>query len=231
MTMKADLAAFRAQMRATLKQTKKDEVEFLNKRSVQVLIGSKGFPGAVQITKKATKQQIRKDLNKKYHVAGSRGGKSGGDVKLLWILASKALKKQGIGKGMNPVQWRSAVAQMAERIWKARDASRAYLAAGWLAAVRAMGHTRRSDNGRSLRPVGTSKGRIGWGSIATTSKLRFEAYNNAISNGPHDRRGYVESLVKGALQLAIRSQRRDMEQHLKRTIEKTMRKNSDAKMK
>jgi hypothetical protein len=213
-TLTADLREFRAQMDQNRKLSKKTGAEFLNKRSVQVLIGSKGHPGAVSTTKKVTKAKLKRDLARKWH-----------GVTILHIQAVKALKAQGIKATSD------AIAAMSKRIFAARDASRAYLAAGWLHAVRAMGHTRRSDNNRSLRPVGTSRGRIGYGKLATAGKLRFEAYNNAESNGPHDNPARRKAIITEGLNLAVRGQIADMKQYLQKQMEKMLLKNSDAKVK
>jgi hypothetical protein len=238
-SIKCDLSQFTAQMQLNRTLSKKTGAEFLNKRSVQVLIGSKGYQGAVNTTKKTTKEQIRKDLGKKYGVGTQQiqtKGKNKGKLKkkitwiqkprpLLILLAGKALRKQGIKN--TPSNMRA----MMLRIFKARDASRAYLAAGWLAAVREMGYTQRSDNSRSLRPVGTSRGRIGYGTLATEGNLRFAAYNNAVSKGPQDNPVRREAIVTAGLNLAIQNQIADMKQYLQREMEKTLRKNSDAKVK
>ena len=238
-SIKCDLSEFTAQMALNRKLSKKTGAEFLNKRSVQVLIGSKGYQGAVSTTKKTTTAQIRKDLGKKYGVGTQEmqtKGKNKGKLKkkitwiqkptpLLILLAGKALRKQGIKNT------RENMKAMMLRIFKARDASRAYLAAGWLAAVREMGYTQRSDNGRSLRPVGTSRGRIGYGTLATEGNLRFAAYNNAVSNGPQDNPGRREAIVTAGLNLAIQNQIADMKQYLQKEMEKMLRKNSDAKVK
>ena len=241
--MTANLAGFRQQMRAILAEGKKEEVDFLNKRCVQVLIGSKNHPGAVALTQKATAAQIRKDLNRKYGVGTKEvitRGKNKGQLsrtttwiskptKLLWLLAAKMLVKQGITLrtcGSFSV-WNARIAEAALRIASARDQSRAYLAAGWLAAVRAMGYTRRSDTNRSLRPVGSSKGTIGYGSLATKTKLKFEAYNNAAAKGPRNRPGNTEAIITKALNESISGQRKDMEEYLAKKLEEAGQKHAD----
>ena len=238
-SIKCDLSEFTAQMALNRTLSKKTGVEFLNKRSVQVLIGSKGYQGAVSTTKKTTKAQIIKDLGKKYGVGTQEmqtKGKNKGQLKkkitwiqkprpLLVLLAGKALRKQGIKNT------RENMKAMMLRIFQARDSSRAYLAAGWLSAVREMGYTQRSDNGRSLRPVGTSRGRMGYGNLATEGNLRFQAYNDAVSKGPQDNPARREAIVKVGLLQAIQGQVADMRQYLQREMEKMLRKNSDAKAK
>jgi hypothetical protein len=220
--MRVDLAEFTAQMQLNRKLSKKTGMEFLNNRSVQVLIGSKGYKGATSTTKKVSKAQIRKDMNRKIQTPE-------GPVKLLMLLASQACKKQGLGKGNGRAGWNSAVSQMMIRIYKARDASRAYLAAGWLAAVRQMGHKRRSDNNRSLRPVGTSRGQIGYGTLATEGRLRFEAYNNAVSLGPNDNPSRREQIITKGLNMAIANQISDMKTYLEKKMNEMLLQNSDKK--
>lgn len=204
-SMSVNLREFRAQIRAVVVATGKESASVLNKNAVKVLIGAKGIKGAVHLTPKVTKGQIRRDLNKKYRT----GGKS---VKLLWILASKKLKKEGIGKGMKPDQWRELVASAAERIAGARDQSRAYLAAGWLNCLPGLGHHSKAARGVKVYPGRKASKSYAIG--ATPGKLSMVAYNAAAE--PGTRAGQI---IEAALNGAIANATADMKQYLHDRVE------------
>lgn len=228
--MKVDLSSFNATVRKVAIESRKEMADVMNKNAIKALIGSKGSKGAVHFTKKATPGGIRKDLNKKYHVAGRvRGGKSGSDVKLLYIMAAKWLKSKGVGKGMSFEQWRGAVADAATRIYNARKASIAYIAAGWLNAVRDLG---RAEGGggapRNFRTIGKVKSGgmadKSYAVRATPRSLRFLAVNAAVSDGGRD-----WWIANSGLMLGIRDATRDMNQYLVERQERILKKHSDKK--
>jgi hypothetical protein len=72
---------------------------------------------------------------------------------------------------------------------------------------------------------------MGYGTLATEGNLKFTAYNDAVSKGPQDNPARREAIVKVGLLAAIQGQIADMKQYLQREMEKTLRKNSDAKVK
>lgn len=238
--IEADLKAFRAELRRKMMYTKQSEAAALNDATLKVLIGAKGVKGAVQLTPKATTARIKRDLGRKYPVfdsrsasrakAGARKGRvnPGRQVKLLFILAAKALKKRGV-KGVSFAQWRMEVAMMSEAIFKARDQSRAFLAAGWLLAVlhilQAMGRQAMArGNKRSLRAAGgATAGKLfpggaaskGYGKAATANRLVSYAYNNAA--GEPGSSGY--KVAEQALNQAVINATADIATYVQRKID------------
>jgi hypothetical protein len=85
--------------------------DILNKSVLKVALGSKGSQGLVQMTKKALKGKIERDLKRN---------------QLGIKLAVRWLKSQGI----KPT--RAEIAKAYDRILKKRIISRAYIVAGWL---------------------------------------------------------------------------------------------------
>ena len=197
---------------------KRTEAQVLNKVALQTLAGSKAYDGASQLTPKATKGGIRKDLNRKSHSLSFRGKYQ--RVKLLFLLASKALVKSGkVFKSWK--QWNKAVADMSLRIWQARDSSRAFLSAGWNKAIKGLGGTRAvpvKAGGRA------DKGRV---TVATPETLRAVCTNNAVEKKTGGDDPVTYALVDFALRQAISNERADMETYIKRQMEKTLAKHSD----
>jgi len=196
----------------------------MNKNAIKTLIGAKGVKGAVQLTPKATRARIRSDLGKTYSVDGRA-------VKLVFLLASKELKRQGIGKGMSRETWRATVAATAELIFKRRDASRAFIAAGWLNAVRDLGRTSQTGNrwgdgttkkvrGVQVKPGGAAS--KSFGIPATPSRVTFLAVNAAVSDGGKD-----WQIADKALQAAIKNATADVISYLNKRQEDVLRRNSD----
>ena len=222
-----NLAEFKNTVQRLAKEAKKEHADVLNKNSIKVLIGAKGVKGAVQLTPKATKARIRRDLNRKLTSWALGGGTH--QAKLLFMEASKLLVKQGRRlKGMTLKEWNTLVAATAQRIAAARDASRAYLAAGWLNCVRDLGRTRRTDapagQQRSIRGVQVKEGgraAKSYGIGATPNRLRTFAINMA-ANGPK-----AEAIVEKALQQGVVNAIADMNKYLKERLERIHKKHSD----
>jgi hypothetical protein len=108
-------------------------VDIVQDAAMKVLIGTGTGEGLVQLTRKATKEQIKADLNKP--VAGTIGKPSrprGRTITrpLLFWLALNVLKRTGAGYVPEIVK------QTMAAILKMRIASRAYIAAGWLHCAR-----------------------------------------------------------------------------------------------
>lgn len=225
-TVTADLKTFHAQIERMVVEFKKDAAKELNKRAIQVLIGSKGFKGAVHFTKKATSARIKSDLNRKYYVAGRRGNKSGGDVKLLWILASKRITKNGGGKGLPPAAYRAKVAAVADNIWHQRNASRAFLAAGWLNCVRQLeGAGLNTLSGKAKAGVSLhSHGRASksWARGAVPGRLIAQCWNAAAEPGTA-----AGNIVEQGLAQGINAQIADMEKYFQMKLEKSLQKHAD----
>lgn len=203
-------------------ETRKTSAEVVNKCALQVLIGGKGFKGAVQVTPRTTKGEVRKALNVKHH-AWSFGGKSK-STKLLFLLASKALVRRGF-KFKNLANWNANVAIMAQRIARARDRSRSFLAAGWLKAAAQLG-------GRT-RETTLPGGRAGEGRAikATVSRLIATAFNSSVDGGKRRRSmnvPRVTAIVQNALNNALRAGKSDMETYVvRKELEKTLGRLSD----
>lgn len=213
-------------------ETRKTNAEIVNKCALQVLIGSGTGAGAVNTTEKASRAQIRKDLNTKYHSWSFRGKSQ--SVKLIFLLASKALVRQGF-KFRNLANWNANVAVMAQRIYKARDQSRAFLAAGWLQAALDLGkRVRMSVRGKErklLRPTGRAS--MGRAVPATESNLMAICYNNSVDGGI--KRGHFTGsgkafeIVMRGLNESLANQTRDLELYVvRKETEKKLKALSDA---
>lgn len=218
---------FREDIRRIIIARGKVASEELNKRVIQVLIGAKGYQGAVHLTRKATEARIRKDLNKTYHVAGrlersatGRITKSGSDVKLIYILASKRITENGGAKGLTFEHYRQFVGQVAQQIYEYRIKSRAYLAAGWLAAAHdLMEKTPGNWTGKASPEVQVRPGHKAaesWAEMATPSFLSCAVYNTACDPGTVEGDIAMEGIEKG-----MAEQIRDMESHLEKMLEKS----------
>lgn len=115
MSATVDLSQFRRSLDLMRQVPRKHGPDVLNKAVLTVAVGSSSGFGLVQLTQKATKSRIERDLKRN---------------KLGLKLAVRSLKKKG-AKITN-----AAVSAEYERIRKARVQSRAYIAAGWLHAAR-----------------------------------------------------------------------------------------------
>jgi hypothetical protein len=130
MSMTYDLTFLNTAINKMREIPKKVGKDVVNKSALQITIGSGSAKGLVQLTKKATEARIRKDLGKMVSYKGrKRGSRS---VRLIILLATRALVKR------KEKPTRMAVYSEGLRIIKARIQSRAYIAAGWLAAAKDM---------------------------------------------------------------------------------------------
>lgn len=141
MPSKVDLSRFHAALARMMDVPKKHGPDVLNKSVLQVVVGSGGNKGLVQLTRKATEQRIREDLSRMVTNVGRRGGSH--SVPLVVLLATQWLTERGerpaagaIRPGSSEAQdWRNKVSQACQRITAARIQSRAFIAAGWLWAA------------------------------------------------------------------------------------------------
>jgi hypothetical protein len=104
--------------------------EICNDAAMKVLVGSGSAQGLVQLTRKATKERIKADMDKP--VAGKIGSGSGRTIvrpRLFW-LALQWMKQNGRTFS------KEAVKEVMSAILKMRIKSRAYIAAGWLWCAR-----------------------------------------------------------------------------------------------
>lgn len=114
MSAKVDLTQFFRSVHLMAQVPGKHGPDVLNKSVLKVALGSKGSQGLVQLTKKANKGKIERDLRRN---------------KLGLKLATRWLKSKG--KKVT----RASVAQAYKQIETARVRSRAYIVAGWLFAA------------------------------------------------------------------------------------------------
>ena len=204
----------------------------LNKRVAQVLIGAKGYKGAVHLTRKATASRIKRDLLKKYQahqVAGTykahkrlgfakapQGGTK--PVPLVIIKASKMLKKKGQSKGLGIAGWRAAVSGASALIMKARDQSRAYLAAGWLNCAKDLGVDIKSRLVKLRHESGIKRPASASNAFrATSGNLEVRCYNASADEGTA-----AGAIVQEGLNAGIAEQVKDMETHLQKRAEEAM---------
>jgi len=98
--------------------------DIVNDAGLKILVGFKGGQGLVQLTRKATKERIKADMNAP--VPGTGGGVR---PRIIWLAI-------GWLKGRGAKITKSAVREAASVILKMRIKSRAYIAAGWLFAAK-----------------------------------------------------------------------------------------------
>lgn len=235
MELKVDTRAFAKAVAEKIPLCKKAASDVLNEEALKAIIGAKGVQGAVHIAPKATRGRIKADLNKKVQAvnnrrffkaaANARGAETARtrsayhSVKLLYVLAAKSLKRRGVGKGLSPAAWRQAVASRASEIAQKRDASRAYIVAGFLycaqqlakAAVLKAGLSRLKDRDVILpSEQRKSGGEIGTlGQVATKSSMVVEFTNNA--------RGSLE-IGLTAMNEGLRNAAKDMQTYIERKL-------------
>lgn len=210
----------RRRVRVDVKRT---SAEIVNKCSAQILIGAKGVKGAVHLTPKATEAGIRRDLGRKYH-AWTFEGKSHA-VKLIYIMASKKLKKMG-RRFISFDWWNMMVREESLKIWQARNSSRAFLAAGWLPAVRDLGYTKHRALGGHQRAGGRAS--RGGATRATPGNLTSVIFNAAVEKqgGGDDPRAYT--IADQALQVAVALAIKDLEKYVvRKETEAVLRRYSD----
>ena len=198
---------------------KKTFADDMNRRVAQVLIGAKGFKGAVHFTRKATKGRIKRDLRKKYPARQARGGTK--PVPLMIIKASQTLKQKGISKGLGAAGWRAAVSRASQRLEKRRDASRAFLAAGWIKCAGDLGVKIKTRLSKQLFANGRASKSVAF--RATMRNLEVRAYNSAADEGTT-----AGAIIHEGLNAGIAEQIRDMELYLQRKAEKAMSKTASA---
>lgn len=133
MQIKYDFSGLNKALAQKVQLSRTPVVDIVQDAAMKVLIGTGTGEGLVQLTRKATKEQIKADLNKP--VAGTIGKPSrprGRTITrpLLFWLALNVLKRTGAGYVPEIVK------QTMAAILKMRIASRAYIAAGWLHCAR-----------------------------------------------------------------------------------------------
>lgn len=134
MQIKYDFSGLNKALKAKLDVGRTPIVDIVQDAALKVLIGSKlngeVLGGLVQLTRKATKERIKADMNAP--VAGKIGSGSGRTItrpRLFW-LALQWMKQNGRTFSKETVR------EVMSVILKMRIKSRAYIAAGWLWCAR-----------------------------------------------------------------------------------------------
>lgn len=119
------LAGFQRTVAAIAQVKKTLFADELNKQMLKVLVGAKGVKGLVQLSRKASAEEIRAEMARPVTYAIKGRGKAFTN-RLSRVLAAQALHKKG-GKIT-----RGELDAMEQTIIKARVRSRAFIAASWL---------------------------------------------------------------------------------------------------
>lgn len=209
--IQTNISAFQAQIKEVVRVGKLSMAQALNKNAVKVLIGAREgaggelIKGAVQLTPKAKPARIEKDLKKM--VPTKNGARP-----LIILLAAK---KVGPQKGVPIEQRRQMIAAEALKIMNKRKASRTFLAAGWIKALRELGFPGKSQGGAKLRPGGRAE--KSYAKKATYNALRVIAGNASAEPGSTG-----GEIILEALNEAIANATADMEKYTKRKMEEAM---------
>jgi len=128
--VKYDFSGLNKALSQKIQLSRTPVVDIVQDAAMKVLIGSGTGDGLVQLTRKATKERIKSDMNKP--VSGKLGSGSGRTItrpRLFW-LALQWMKQHGRPYAAEIVK------EVMSAILKMRIQSRAYIAAGWLWAAR-----------------------------------------------------------------------------------------------
>lgn len=202
MTMEVDLSKFRAALLSVKNQTKKPEVDIVNRALRDVAFRSASF------TPKASVSTITSTL---------KGGKNN---IILWLATKACNDKFGIKK------WKKKDRrEMAQAIYRRRKSGVGALRAGWIPAIQALGG---SYKGAELRAGSVSKGTA---KKATIGKLVGLIKNNMITKNYKNEKmgaGSIKVAIDG-LRKAVQFVTSDRQAYLerKKKISKVLKKNSD----
>lgn len=208
---------------------KKEGPAILNKSVLQVVIGSGGNKGLVQLTKKATEAQIKTDLSQMVTTVGKRGGTK--STPRVIALAAQALVKKGIRPRSwsqeDQLLWRSQVSDMADRIIKARVKSRAFMAAGWLFAAADMAQKAGNQNlriskNKSIELKSNGEAKDSFAKAAKAGTPIAGAYNTAT--------GAEKICTPGVLQLAINGETNNIRKYLTEGFKSAIKKSARIKV-
>lgn len=209
MRPKVDLTRFHAALARMMDVPKKHGPDVLNKSVLQVVVGSGGNKGLVQLTRKATEQRIREDLSRMVTSVGKRGGSH--SVPLVVLLATQWLTERGerpapgaIRPGSSEAQdWRNKVSHACQRVIAARIQSRAFIAAGWLWAAAELapkvpGNTLSRLMGSKNLPLKSGgEAARSFAIAAHTGKLFAGVYNTSSGAGVICTTGVIQLAVNG----------------------------------
>lgn len=199
MPLEADFRKLRMHVQAVKRFSRKAMPDILNNNMRKVLIGGKGYEGLVQLTPKATKEDIQLDMFTTVTTHGKRGGTH--SVPRIIAIATAELTKMGIRPGgWDPASqaiWRNQVSQLAQAIMNSRIRGKGVIAAGWLEAAMNFGARGKSKKGAVLYPGGIAA--QGYGVLPTESHLVATSHNvvpgaNKISM-PHLQRAIANAIA------------------------------------
>ena len=128
--MKYDFSGLNKALAQKVQLSRTPVVDIVQDAAMKVLIGTGTGEGLVQLTRKATKERIKADMN--VPVSGKIGSGSGRTItrpRLFW-LALQWMKQNGRTFSKDTVR------EVMSVILKMRIKSRAYIAAGWLFCAR-----------------------------------------------------------------------------------------------
>jgi len=203
---KLDTKEFFKAFEEIVKTHKKDAPKYLNKKALNVIIGSGGHPGAVQLTPKANLKKVtRQAIIVRVANRLRRQGKK--------LLKSASSKDSG-GNGVTPHEFYVMVAIEMGKIKSARG----YTAGpGWFPAAIKLGGTG-SKTGKIDSRLATSKARKGYAKKATPAHLEALLVNAAPA---------AHIIGKQALQKAVDGQTQDLKEYgAKELLGKTFKKHS-----
>jgi len=192
-----DLSEFRASFNYIIREHKKDVGPYLNKKALNVLIGSGGGKrGAVHLTPEASRSKINAVTQRQ----------------LVGFVCKKARKH-----GDWPLS-REEILKRVEKEKKRRLSAIAYTrGAGWLKAAKDLGGTGFRGKAGPRPEFNRSKAAKGYGKKATVGNLAALLVNAAPA---------ADKIGREALQTAVNNQVRDMEEYAAREILKKFEKES-----
>jgi len=203
MTMKADLSKFRAALLAVKNQTKKPEVDIVNKALRDVAFRSASYTPKVSVST---------------IISTLKGGSK--NALLFWLATEACNKKFGVK------QWKKKErTKMARAIYRRRKGGVGALRAGWIPAIQALGGSYR---GAKLLAGSASKGTA---KKATVGKLVGIIKNAVVTKnfeGKNEGAGTINIAID-ALSKAVRFVTTDRQSYLERRkkISKVLKANSD----
>lgn len=185
-----DLTEFRASFNRIIREHKKDVAPYLNKKAHGVIVGTKGYKGAVQLTPEASAAKINAVTVRQLTGYVCRKARMAGE----WPLSREEIKLR------------------VEKERRRRRSAIAYTRGpGWLKAAKDLGGGTGKFGGKtSPHPeFSKSKAAKGYGRKASVSNLTALLVNKAPA---------ADLIGRGALQEAINNQARDMVEYADREI-------------
>lgn len=201
MALTVDLSKFKDMVRKIAYERNRSEAEVVNKGLTTAIIGSSRYPGIVQLAPKASAAQIRTDLRH-----------DGRNVKMT----TKALKLSGyFATKRTRAEIQAKIAEVSKARLAKRLKSRAYIAAGWIKALRELGIIGNKDRGkREVRYWEGGTAAKGYAVRATARSLVAKAFS--MSRGS-------EEVLPAVMQMAVDNASQDMADYFLQKIGKLFR--------